>query len=56
MPIFGPRTYYIFSTSFLGYKSSKKDENMMSYTIFYVESTEALMGKARRRGVLNHIT
>ena len=46
-------TIYIVSKSFLRVlKSSKKDENMMSCTILYIESTETLIGQARKKRFL----
>ena len=65
-PIFGQGTqsetfwsYYTIihtiSVEFLGYKSSKKDKNMISCTRLYVESTETLTDQGRKRRILSHL-
>ena len=44
---FGTRMYTISTEFFIILKSSKKDENMISCTKIYVESTKPLMGQGR---------
>ena len=42
-----------FYSIFVGLKGSKKDENMMSCTRLYVESTETQLDKGRKRRILS---